>query len=89
MGEVRSLLEHLFCRFDRQAGVCWFSRSWRGGRQRGEGRGGEGRRGRAGEAEETAKKLDSTQEVGKSLRGGQEESCGRGVGGEDCCCHFI
>lgn len=35
-GGVRSLLEHLFPGFDGQAGVCCFSRSHRGGRQRGE-----------------------------------------------------
>lgn len=29
-GGVRSLLEHLFCGFDRQASVCCFSRSYRG-----------------------------------------------------------
>lgn len=35
-GGGRSSLEHLFPGFDGQAGVCCFSRSHRGGRQRGE-----------------------------------------------------
>lgn len=47
MGEVRLKQRHLFSPFDRQTGVCWFSRSWRGREAE--------RGGREAEAEATGK----------------------------------
>lgn len=47
VGEVRLKQRHLFSPFDRQTGVCWFSRSWRGREAE--------RGGREAEAEATGK----------------------------------